>query len=253
MSDYYDNVDYPVDDNPLWRLFERNYNKFYLEIEPLEPFMDLIPKKIHQVWVGSPMPAKYDRLRRTWADTHPDWEYRLWTDDDVDSFNMTNRKLFDTIENKGAKADILRYEIINRYGGIYADTDFLCVKPFDDFLSLDFFGGSGWTNNPCTFNGLFGATSGHPILKQVINALSEKVIKPHNRLDEIHGLTGPDFFSDIVTKYMCHSNDRIVIFPKNYFYPFPPELRFKQDLELAKTYIKPTTYAIHLWHTSWQT
>ena len=255
MSNYYQNVDYPTDDNPLWRLFERNYNKYYLEAEI---FFDVIPKKIHQVWVGSPLPNKYRRLTDSWRDNHPNWEYKLWTDDDVEDFKMVNRKLFDTVENLGAKADIFRYEIIYRHGGIYADTDFECIKPFDCFRTLSFFGGSGWTNNPCVFNGLFGATQQHCILSMVINALNAKTIKPHNRLNEIHGLTGPDFFSDIVTKYMQESGDRIVIFPKNFFYPFPPEKRLeirkdtKEDIKLTHSYITPRTHAIHLWHTSWQ-
>jgi len=244
MSEYTDNVDYPMDSNSLWMLFEYNYNN-YFRIPP-------IPKKIHQIWIGGELPDKYHELIDSWKVCHPDWVYKLWTDKDVDSFGMKNKRLFDTIENKGAKADIFRYEIIYRHGGIYADTDFLCIKSFNDFLGLDFFGGSGWTNNPCTFNGLFGARAEHPVLAQVIDALSKKTIKPKNGLDKILGLTGPDFFSNIVTKYMSESSDRLVIFPKNFFYPFPPELRFNQDIELAKTYIKDKTYAIHLWHTSWQ-
>ena len=38
-------------------------------------------------------------------------------------------QLIDSIENKGCKSDILRYEILYQYGGIYVDTDFESIKP----------------------------------------------------------------------------------------------------------------------------
>ena len=256
MSDYFDNVDFPIDTNNLWWQFERNYNKFYLDAEP---FMSIIPKKIHQVWVGSPVPEAYNRLRQTWIDLHPDWEYKLWTDKDAEDFGMKNKSLFDRIENNGSKADIFRYEIIYRHGGIYADTDFECIKPFDMFRQLSFFGGSGWTNNPCTFNGLFGAIPYHPILRKALEILGLKDIQPRNSLDKINSVTGADFLSDIATDYMQYNiDDRIVVFPKNFFYPFPPEKRLsvREDNEesrrLTHSYLTPKTHAIHLWYTSWQ-
>src|ERR1700733_22270 len=39
-----------------------------------------IPKTIHQIWLGGPLPEKYLNLQRSWQRQNPDWEYRLWTD-----------------------------------------------------------------------------------------------------------------------------------------------------------------------------
>ena len=33
----------------------------------------------------------------------------------------------------GEKSDIFRYEILYRFGGVYVDTDFECIKPFECF------------------------------------------------------------------------------------------------------------------------
>src|ERR1700722_16260603 len=33
----------------------------------------LIPKIIHQIWLGSPLPEKYKALQATWLNHHPDW------------------------------------------------------------------------------------------------------------------------------------------------------------------------------------
>jgi len=249
---YKENVVHPIDDNPLWDLFESNYNKFFIGKN------NIIPKKIHQVWLGGDIPAKYDSLIKSWRKTHTDWQYRLWTDADIDSFDMVNRKLFDCMNNYGAKADIFRYEIVCRHGGLYVDTDFECIKSFNEFLHLDFFAGNGQSNTPFIYNGLFAARPDHPILKNIIKALSNVLLKANDDYDGIIDITGPNFFTTIVTDYMSEHDDRIVIFPQNYFYPFPALERLDKgvrsvtDLSKARSYIKPRTHCIHLWHTAWQ-
>lgn len=255
MSDFKYNQDYPMNDSPIWKLWENNYNNYFVNAVNKIP---VIPKKIHQVWVGSKIPDKYKRLTQTWQYQHPDWEYKLWTDDDVESFGMSSINSFNSVDNKGGKADIFRYEIVNRYGGIYADTDFDCIKPFDDFLHLDFFCGTGYIENPCVFNGLFGCAPKHPILQTLIDIINKKNFSGDRGYEEIMELTGAYFITNVLVEYMKGTSERIVIFPKNYFYPFPPELRFTtktdtpEERKLAHSFIKPRTYAIHLWYTSWQ-
>lgn len=41
------------------------------------------------------------------------------------------QKAFDAAKNYGEKSDILRYEILFVYGGVYADVDVECLQPFD--------------------------------------------------------------------------------------------------------------------------
>jgi len=257
-NDYLTNVDFAIDSNPLWKLFEDNYNKYYLNYKGDKT--PKIPKIIHQVWIGSELPVKYFRLIRSFIDQHPDWEYKLWTDKDVESFGMINKALFDAVENKGLKSDIFRYEIVHRYGGIYLDTDFKCIKPFDDLMYLDFFSGNGHTAYPYAYCGLFGAYPGHPLLAKVISDLTPKIntLPRPGRYGDVMAIMGADFFAREVMSYIPQTTEKIVIFPKNFFYPFPPELR--QDANIQKgrdltkifSYIKDDTYCVHLWHTSWQ-
>lgn len=252
MSEYRDNLLHPIDDNVLWNVFQYNYTDYFLNRTRS------IPKKIHQIWLGGEIPDKYTYLITTWLDKHPDWEYKLWTDKDVKSLSMVNMPLFVAMDNLGAKSDILRYEIIFQYGGIYADTDFLCIQPFDDFLHLDFFSGSGPSAFPFAFNGLFGARPQHPILKKAITELSRMTLSSEKNYTEIMKKTGPDFFSKIVLSYVLSMEDRSVIFPEAFFYPFPMEERFDNnirnctDFSKALKHVKDKTYAVHLWHTSWQ-
>lgn len=64
---------------PLRALYEQNIKRLLTPNKQCR-----IPKKIHQIWLGSPLPEKFARLAATWKQHHPDWEYmQLWTDQDI--------------------------------------------------------------------------------------------------------------------------------------------------------------------------
>ena len=43
------------------------------------------------------------------------------------NFGMKNKEAFLSAYNYGMKSDILRYEILHSFGGVYIDTDYECV------------------------------------------------------------------------------------------------------------------------------
>ena len=92
-----------------------------------------IPKIIHQIWLGSKLPEQYYIWQQTWIKNHPDWQYILWTDAEIEKLNLVNKRLYNACKSYGAKSDIARYEILYRYGGLYVDCDFECLQPFDIF------------------------------------------------------------------------------------------------------------------------
>ena len=216
-----------------------------------------IPKIIHQIWLGSPFPEKYRRIQKTWTDHHPDWEYRLWTDEDVAAFGLRNQVLYDRAVNWGQKSDILRYEILDRFGGLYIDTDFECVKPFDILHSLfDFYTGimrdqpSGPGEKPMINNGLIGSLPGHPILKLCIENMHFE--RGDHNDHNIHATTGPFFFTEIVLSQFKERTFKNAVFPAVYFYPLPGVKRrgIFGEAERAE-WIKPESFAIHYWECSW--
>ena len=256
MKDFKDNITIPINNDPLWVKLEENYNKYFLN--PNDKVAH-IPKKIHQIWLGGEVPEKYQRLRETWIKLHPDWEYKLWGDEDAEKFGMINDLAFRTVKNYGAKADIFRYEILYREGGVYADTDFECIKSFNDFTHLSFFSGTERQAYPFSFNGLIGCVKHHDIMFELISLIKDKNIRQEYGWDKIMALTGPDCFADVVLKYISTHNDATIIFPTNFFYPMPNNFRLeiREDNTANRKriygYITPMTYAVHLWYTSWQT
>lgn len=95
----------------------------------------MIPKIIHQMWFGvKPMPIK---LMNTWKEKHPDYEYILWTEEEVKRRGMVFKcqKKIDSMMDFVGTIDIMRWEILEKYGGIYIDADSICLHPLDEYFN----------------------------------------------------------------------------------------------------------------------
>jgi mannosyltransferase OCH1-like enzyme len=95
-----------------------------------------IPKKIHMIWVGDDNRKPVSCID-SWRKNHLDWQFKLWTDKDLRSTAWINEKhLRAFVEARlwPAVADLMRYEILYREGGVYVDADSFSVRPLDDWL-----------------------------------------------------------------------------------------------------------------------
>jgi len=210
-----------------------------------------IPKIIHHIWLGSPFPEKYEQLRETWKQHHPDWEFILWTDEDVAALGLENQTQYDETPNYGVKSDIVRYEILYRFGGLYVDTDFECVQPFDVFHHCcDFYSGAAACEWVVIYNGLIACAPGHPVLRFCIDNICSSGGKQETGKD-IDMRTGPHFFTNCFFSALHECDGPSVIFPAAYFYPWPHYHRDKNSREEILAWLCPETFGIHHWHVSW--
>jgi inositol phosphorylceramide mannosyltransferase catalytic subunit len=238
--------------NSDWQIAKKRYDQYV--IYGLEyATRPRIPKRIHQIWIGSPLPAKYKLLQRTWRENHPDWEYILWTDADIEALNLTNKAAYDAAKNYGEKSDIARYEILYRFGGLYVDTDFECLQPFDILHHcFDFYTGTGFGPGFITYFGLMGSAPGHPILKDCIAHLNRNIQYNPDPIINILYTSGPYYFTKYVLAHMkADTAGRCVAFPVNYFYPWPNTLREQNSWQEVRSWVRPETFAIHHWYVSW--
>src|SRR6185436_4065096 len=77
--------------------------------------------------------------------------------------------------------DVLRYEVLFRFGGVYVDADQLCLRTFEDLLRPEDLFFAGYQNlgnpeldderrrTPLIANAVIGASPGHPILERIIH------------------------------------------------------------------------------------
>jgi len=231
--------------HPGWSVLCNLYNQNFIFANKN---VHKIPKKIHQVWLGSPVSDKYTAWRESWKKLNPDWEYKLWTDKDLreSKIHITNWKAFNSITNMGQKSDYLRYHILDQFGGIYADTDYECLKPFDTLLYADFLAGISYDAAPIVNIAILGSVPNHPILKKLISSM---VVKPSDKSKDVFNSTGPLFFTKCFFEVVGSYIEGIVVLPPDYFYPFPNQSGFQN--RNGRDYIKDCSYGIHYWDVSW--
>lgn len=98
----------------------------------------MVPKIIHQFWDG-PL-QRPSELMKEWELAYRSlgWEYKLWDSQSVKELQPTKRLInqnqFDSMPEWAGKADIARYEILHRLGGIFIDADSRLLRPIDSFL-----------------------------------------------------------------------------------------------------------------------
>ncbi|KAK6339820.1 membrane-bound alpha-1,6- mannosyltransferase Initiation-specific [Orbilia javanica] len=101
------------------------------------------PKKIWQTWktINLPDDETYTR-RQTWFSVNPTHEYELLTDKTaldyvIKNFNATDPYivyLYENLPQRILAADILRYLIAYKSGGLYSDIDTECKRPIETWV-----------------------------------------------------------------------------------------------------------------------
>lgn len=95
----------------------------------------MIPKTIHLCWFSNdPYPVEIKMCLESWAKLIPDYKVRLWTADDARAIGMPF--INEALEERrwAFAADVVRVYAVYTEGGVYADSDILLYKRFDQFL-----------------------------------------------------------------------------------------------------------------------
>jgi mannosyltransferase OCH1-like enzyme len=232
------------DNSPTWKIVSDLFALNYTEATDTEQH---IPKIIHQIWLGGNVPEKYEKFMQSWKFYNPDYKYKLWTDKDVNDIFITKRSILEACPNQGMKSDLLRYEILKQYGGVYIDVDFECIRPLDDLLNLKFFCGLGYGDVFVLYIGIIASIPNHPIIQTCIDDL-DTPYRGHDAMEIMHG-SGPYHFTKCFLKTIDTDTSGVVVFPFDFFYCLPNTQR---AISNPKRYIKECSYGIHYWTVSWQ-
>jgi len=238
-----------------WQFFKTFYDKqMKSAVYSKKP---KIPKIIHHIWLGSPLPERFAQYRKTWQQLHPGWRCIVWDDAKVAALGLVNWDAYCAASNYGEKSDIARYEILYRFGGLYVDTDFESLQPFDllhhccDFYTGSYANpGGGWLY---VLNGLIGCAPKHPIIKRCIAGIKKTARQASNGAAAIINRTGPDYFYRCINESIA-AHDKIkttIIFPPTFFYPWSGALRSNKDRAFIMSFVRPESFAVHHWATSW--
>lgn len=224
----------------------------------------MIPKKLHFIWIGeNPLPTEFEGYIEKWKLLYSDYDICIWTNSNIEEFcipdyigelnlpSYIKSYYTDTKMPIAFRVDILRYFILEKYGGIYLDVDFEPIKKLPDvFLNLDFLGGI--QNNGEIAIGFIGCEQNSQIIKDVINSINPSIYtairKNYYNGDCIYKITGPEFFNGIVSKYKF--SNKTFFFTSEYFYPYWMTDTHRKSENFSITC--PLAYAVHHWAHSWK-
>jgi len=210
----------------------------------------MIPKIIHYCWFGGkPMPELAINCIDSWKKYLPDYELRLWNEEtfDLDMFPYA-REAYDN-RKFAFVTDVVRLWALEKFGGVYMDTDVEILRPLDDLLQLPAFTGyeASMKNAPVT--GLMAsAAHGVWVTEQLAYYSQDRhFVKPDGSLDlTTNTVTIANIMTDggfvIDGKYQVYKDD-MHVFPVDYFCP----LTSTRVLKCTKN-----TYCIHHFAGSWK-
>ena len=211
-----------------------------------------IPRIIHHIWLGGNVPEVLLSYIDSVKKLHPDWKCKLWTDKEAANIKLDNQELYDKATNFGEKSDILRYEILYRYGGVYVDVDMEGLKQLDLLHHCyDFYIGlqplyHGYHGFVQVGTGIIGSIPGHPILKKVIQKLPEYF----HRFKKTTAKTGPILFTRIFFTEADKHETIDIAFPTTYFYPINMYESMKENVNRKKCE-QLGAFTIHWWGKTW--
>lgn len=102
----------------------------------------MIPHKIHYCWFGrGEIPQVAKNCMASWHKYMPDWEYKLWNEDNFDVNCTPYTKEAYEVGKYAFVSDYVRLYALEKEGGVYMDVDFEVYKSFDDLMSYHAFAG----------------------------------------------------------------------------------------------------------------
>ncbi|DAZ94760.1 TPA: hypothetical protein N0F65_011576 [Lagenidium giganteum] len=246
-------------------------------------YNNTIPRILHQSWkTADKIPARFESWMRTWRTHNPNWTYVFWDDaDNLAIFERIFPQYADVARgvNKIALSDMARYALLYEFGGLYADADFECTKPFaalaktnELFLSSEPLAHTVLLENSTSLalcNALMASRPRHPFWLRVLDSIAAKFRDPETNLNDPVALTGPRIVKQ--TYFAEFENDTTVrVYAQEYFYPEiarwnignmrkhcdnPTDAATRNACEWLDKYpegeFTNNTHAVHRWQCTW--
>lgn len=195
-----------------------------------------IPRVIHQIWLNGEPPDTLKRLQDRMMRFNPSYDLRVWGPEHFPP--LYNAKQYAEVEGMSFKCDVVRYEILWRFPGIYIDWDVIFWRGFDDI-----FGDAGCSVMPDNFfvrehndkinNAIYGVGPGSPIAAALVERLERSsLMHKHPDVGGRSMQSGVEYFTSVVRSFP----ETAVILPKRTFHsglPYRCAMRAAQDPRYA--------------------
>jgi mannosyltransferase OCH1-like enzyme len=173
----------------------------------------MIPKRIYQTWKTKELPNGIRLVIKRMMELNPTYTHYLYDDTEMDSFvnehfNGPIADAYNQLNIGASRADMWRYLILYKYGGVYLDIDSAILKCLDTLIRKE----DVAIITREQFNGLYNQwilifKKGHPLLKAIIEQCVENINKRSS--NNILHLTGSTVFTKVINKCLMDSTKEI--------------------------------------------
>lgn len=163
-----------------------------------------IPKIIHQTFYKSDMDIEYYETCMINKNMNPEYKYMFYTDEDVNQFIEKEfpqyLSLYNTVIPGAYRADLFRYMILYKYGGVYIDCKSSTIVPLRDFINPEI-GFVSFLDRPKSSIqiGFMASVPEHSLLKGCIEKAFENVRNKFYGKDQFE-ITGPILCGKVFNK-----------------------------------------------------
>ena len=179
-----------------------------------------IPRHVHQTHARATfLPPMQFWAMRGWWDANPTWTYSFYDDAAMERFiSSYDHDLFSEQDTRdvrtayaamrearmpmAAVADLFRYLLVYKLGGVYVDTDTSCAVPLEQWLDVQhdaFVIQDSWD-----LQWIIVASRNHPILRSAIRATLDNVLR-HSptslAIASVYETTGPPVLNAAIRAY----------------------------------------------------
>jgi len=221
-------------------------------------------KIIHQVWFGT-IPNKrkaakaFKSLRKyrdSWIIKNPKWAYMCWNlkrcKELINTIYPHHKELYNYYKYDIQRCDVIRYFILHRYGGLYADMDYYCNRKWDEVLKKYKKNiylvetPNKLYNDIHISNSLMYSSKGHIFWDKLFIELEINKYAPiyYSRHMAIMFTTGPGILNRVFNKYRVRY--KLNYYPYKLFHPYGLSseiLNIKKDKNI---------FSVHLGKGSWE-
>lgn len=214
----------------------------------------VLPPIIHRLWLGPrPMPERFKRFGAEWAAMNPGWEVHDWSwadlPEDLANMDVINDLIRrctrgDSPELATQLADVIDYDLVHRFGGIYLNADIQPVAPLaPEMKDRDW---AAMEDEAFVVNAAFGGPQGSPFWKKVLDELPIRYARGREAgVQEMNQLTGPR----LLTQVHEWNPGMLHVFPRQVFNPihFSEIERGTDGSQHAGRQFPPETVGVHYW------
>jgi len=171
-----------------------------------ENYKEDIPHNLFQTWSSKNLPPKMKEVVEYNMIMNPEITFYLYDDNDCRDFIKANfdssvLDAFDCLKPGAYKADLWRYCVLYKYGGVYMDIKFKCLRKLKDIMTGNFvvMDRPEWFRSIGIYNAFMIFNKEHPFLLKAIEKTVSNVQKRKYGYNDLYP-TGPGMLGDLFMK-----------------------------------------------------